>query len=100
EASRYKHDERGVKERGLVPEAGFEPARPYGHGFLRAARLPLLHSGVMRSTMLDALSLHCITTRPWPTCVAQRCMTERRQASAPLLSSFETRNVRCVIHPP
>ena len=34
------HDDKGV-----VPEAGFEPARPHGHGFLRAARLPLLHSG-------------------------------------------------------
>ena len=29
----------------LVPEAGFEPARPCGHGVLSAASLPFLHSG-------------------------------------------------------
>src|SRR6187549_1772654 len=29
----------------VVPEAGFEPARPGGHGVLSAASLPFLHSG-------------------------------------------------------
>src|SRR5215467_14412702 len=25
----------------MVPEVGFEPTRPYGHGFLRPARMPV-----------------------------------------------------------
>ncbi len=29
-----------------VPEVGFEPTRPFGHGILSAASLPFLHSGV------------------------------------------------------
>jgi hypothetical protein len=28
-----------------VPEVGFEPTRPFGHGILSAASLPFLHSG-------------------------------------------------------
>jgi hypothetical protein len=30
---------------GAVPEVGFEPTRPEGHGILSAASLPFLHSG-------------------------------------------------------
>jgi hypothetical protein len=28
-----------------MPEVGFEPTRPEGHGILSAASLPFLHSG-------------------------------------------------------
>ena len=38
----------GRSDGRLVPEAGFEPARPCGHGVLSAASLPFLHSGPER----------------------------------------------------
>ena len=31
----------------MVPKAGFEPARPYGHYALNVARLPFRHFGVV-----------------------------------------------------
>ncbi len=32
-----------------MPEVGFEPTRPKGHGILSAASLPFLHSGQGRN---------------------------------------------------
>jgi hypothetical protein len=32
-----------------MPEVGFEPTRPEGHGILSAASLPFLHSGVAQT---------------------------------------------------
>ena len=34
-----------VEDAVLMPGAGFEPARPFGQGFLRAPSLPFLHPG-------------------------------------------------------
>src|SRR5713101_2022604 len=36
----------------MVPEAGFEPARPCGHGLLRPTWLPLHHSGALGNVIL------------------------------------------------
>src|SRR5438445_8426517 len=48
----------------LVPGAGFEPARPYGHGVLSATRLPLLHPGSFYRSA-------CALRAPWLTCIVQ-----------------------------
>ena len=32
-----------------MPEVGFEPTRPEGHGILSAASLPFLHSGCLKN---------------------------------------------------
>ncbi len=48
-----------------MPEVGFEPTRPEGHGLLRAERLPFRHSGLAASTITppDAIIRRAWTPR-------------------------------------
>jgi hypothetical protein len=55
-----KEGRKGSKAGRLVPGAGVEPARPYGHSILNRARLPLRHPGAILRCRSDA---DCTTSR-------------------------------------
>src|SRR5262249_45079614 len=67
ERPRYRPGGFIVKERGhktLVPGAGFEPARPCGHGVLSAASLPFLHPGPDTPAVPNPARRYCTAIRP------------------------------------
>lgn len=78
----------GVKDGGdrgtkMVPEAGFEPARPSGHALLRGARLPLLHSGAFRECYMSwPVPLYIQPTRGRPARRFAACPSGARNFSA------------------